>query len=302
MEHHMSEEESMNKDPTELVITEGALKKARAYSKAVCASSSIECYGYLLGLKNSQDMTVYNTILAMGQTASGGDAGVGSDAKLRSLEEISSMGYERIGFWHSHHSMGAWHSGVDDDNLKMLGNSITTRQKTIVPPIQLGTMVDGNSVIIKAVDREIKIWPGQNLEYTFSKVRSFPEICHGETKDRKYYVINDDKGTTLIRLGENYKITVNINNPPRLFVKNYVYSLVLSGRDTYAELSIKTRCNVCASHDFVKKKVSVKEVKCDHDIRFTEEDILREVKERVNSGTRSKRVDITGGSNLWFSL
>lgn len=120
-------------DINELVITKNTLEKIRRYAALVCKEKNrnVECCGFLLNPKEKNDIVAYNAILACGQAVSSGSTEIGPDASCDSKMEIRNMGYSAVGCWHSHHSMGAWHSSTDDSNLEKLVRTIAGNREII---------------------------------------------------------------------------------------------------------------------------------------------------------------------------
>lgn len=112
--------EEMLRSPFAIPIRENALKKMFAYVELipkVTGDDHKECYGHILALKDNKTGVIEDVILAEGQFASAGSCGQEPDAVYKSGKKIQESDYRKIGWWHSHHTLGAWFSGTDDRNI-----------------------------------------------------------------------------------------------------------------------------------------------------------------------------------------
>lgn len=110
----------------ELHITNYAFDKAFTYATLVCDNiGAIECGGYLITPKGSQDRVVRDIFLARDQEVSGGEYRLDGGQVTKAGGEIDSMGYKVLGWWHSHHELGLHsHSSIDDNNQMIVLNCL----------------------------------------------------------------------------------------------------------------------------------------------------------------------------------
>jgi hypothetical protein len=112
-----------------LRITRGAYRKARTIAKLVSkiAGGGMECYGYLMKPSDSFDDLVRDVFFAEDQDARSAFVRVNPEGVKRAGEAMDAMGYEPLGWWHSHGSFGTFHSGTDDDNFRVILHEISPR-------------------------------------------------------------------------------------------------------------------------------------------------------------------------------
>lgn len=274
----MSNEKETPDEHNELVITTNTLKKVRTYAKLICRDVELECYGYLLSRKGTPELIARDAILIPGQSVTDVAARIDGKAKMKALDEIAARGFERMGCWHSHHSMGAWHSGTDDRNIVLLANTIYAGEELKKSNPPSGVFVDGNSLIARDGESEITIKSTEPLSYTVSTKRVNPDSSYGYLADKHEVFINlSSLGRTVYVPVKNPSIAHRQVEPVVLCSTNFAYSLVVSGDKTYAELAKKSRCNVCAHYDVKRSKVPLKIIDVDDDISFRESDLEKEV-------------------------
>ncbi|MBW2993102.1 Mov34/MPN/PAD-1 family protein [Candidatus Woesearchaeota archaeon] len=110
-------------------ITKGAYEKAMLYAKIASrlAGGGMECYGYLVKPKESLDDIVTDVYFAHEQEASSGHVMVEAEGIRRAVEEVYGGGYEIVGWWHSHGTIGTFHSGTDVENFEKILHSVAPR-------------------------------------------------------------------------------------------------------------------------------------------------------------------------------
>lgn len=106
----------------EILITDYAYKKAKAYSSLACRifSEPVECGGYLIAPKNDYDCIVKDVFLFNKQNVERIHYSVDAGIDLDSIKEIENSGYKIMGCWHSHAQDHPSHSPNDDDHFKNL--------------------------------------------------------------------------------------------------------------------------------------------------------------------------------------
>ncbi|MDD5192122.1 MAG: Mov34/MPN/PAD-1 family protein [Candidatus Nanoarchaeia archaeon] len=268
-------------DIEKLVITKNTLNKIKAYSKIVCEKGDIECYGFLLNPKSENNHIIYNAILACDQMVSGVEASIGPEGAFKSKAEIENLGYDAIGCWHSHHGMGAWHSGTDDRNLEKLVHSIAGNREIILignDPVK--NEFERNRFLIRegGVELEIKSTKPFNT-YTVERKIINPKINYMHTKDNKFY-FNIGGKTIFMPLGE-HTLTFKETEPQKLKSLGYAYSLVASEGKFYAEVALKEICTVCEKSHITKKPIKLEIIETEDDIKFSEEGIREEIRQKV---------------------
>lgn len=115
-----------------LPITDYALNKAKAYAKVVCAlasevknmNSGWECYGYLLKEDWSLDDVVDEVCFARNQDMTSAYVHVSAEGVQTTSDEVSGLGYQIVGWWHSHGNMTVFHSGTDVRNFITVAHSV----------------------------------------------------------------------------------------------------------------------------------------------------------------------------------
>lgn len=264
-----------------LAITQNTLNKIKAYSKIVCEKSERECYGFLLNKKSENNHIIYNAILACEQIVSGVHAEIGPSGAFKSKAEIENLGYDAIGCWHSHHSMGAWHSGTDNQNLEKLVHSIAGNREIILignDPVK--NEFERNRFLIResGIELEIKSAEPFNM-YTVERKVLPAKINYIHTKDNRFYLSLGGK-TISIPLGE-HTLTFKKTEPQKLKSLGYAYSLVASGEKFYAEVALKEICSVCEKSHVTKKPVKIEIIKLEEDIEFSEDEIREEINQKV---------------------
>lgn len=264
-----------------LWITKNTLNKIKAYSKIICEKGDIECYGFLLNPKAENNHLVYNAILACDQVVSGVEAVIGPEGAFKSKAEIENLGYDAIGCWHSHHVMGAWHSGTDNRNLEKLVSSIAgNREIILIGSDSVKNEFERNRFLIReeGIELEIKsIHPFST--YTVERKVINPEVNYMHTKDNKFY-LNIGGRTIFMPLGE-HTLTFKKTEPQKLKSLGYAYSLVASDGTFYAEVALKEICSVCEKSQITKKPIRLETIETEKDIKFSEDELREEIRQKV---------------------
>ena len=125
----LKEKKAVQEPDEALRITKGAYEKAMLYAKLVSeiAGSGMECYGYLLKPKDSVEDIVTDVYLGDGQDALSAHVYLSGEGVKRAMDEMEPMGYQIVGWWHSHGTMDTFHSGWDKRNFLTVLHSIAPR-------------------------------------------------------------------------------------------------------------------------------------------------------------------------------
>ncbi len=277
----MEEELKDVKEVENLTITRNTLEKIKAYAKIVCEKGEIECYGFLLNPKSERSHIVYNAMLACDQLVSGASAAIDPQGAFKSKAEIENMGYDAIGCWHSHHGMGAWHSGTDDRNLEKLVHSLAGNREIILlgnDPIR--DELERNRFFIRQGGIEVEVRSQHPFSgYVVDRRIEKPKFSYMFGTDGKFY-LNIGGKTISFPLGD-HTLAFKKTEPEKLKSLGYAYSLVVSHKDVYAEVAIKEICSVCEKSHIDKKQTKINVREIENDIRFTEDELREEIKQKV---------------------
>ncbi|MFH1586135.1 MAG: Mov34/MPN/PAD-1 family protein [archaeon] len=265
-------------DIKNLVITKGVLEKMRAISRIVCEKGNYEWYGFLLNPWEKNDLVAYNVILAYNQRVSATSVEVDPVGVMNSKAEIKNMKCSAIGCCHSHHNMGAFHSGTDDHNLDKLVYGIARNREIVDYRAQAdGIYPEGNSLRIVDKGKVAVINSSKpiscNLEpINIEKQKSLEGLsltCFNSYR----LLLKPEKGLTMS--WEDNQKEINTST-------SFAYSVVVSGLKTYAELAAIKSCNNCGDHLLAKVKVDVEVITPENDVKFSEKDLRKEISEKVS--------------------
>ena len=100
---------------SEILISYDAYRKIFAYAEAAKKHNDSEVGGFLQIIELDEGGLLVEDIILPEQTATGGSFTVKNGKWMKELkaEQIPKM----KGWWHSHHNMGTFHSGTDDNTL-----------------------------------------------------------------------------------------------------------------------------------------------------------------------------------------
>lgn len=130
--------------PAKVMITPGALLKAKTYARLVerITGSANECYGFLLSKKDDDSGLVVDAYLADNQVYSGGYCKIDGEDVVRAAEAVDPKGYKIVGWWHSHARFGVFHSGTDVNNFETVTHSVAPNTvKTEYEDVKLEELV-----------------------------------------------------------------------------------------------------------------------------------------------------------------
>jgi len=206
---------------SELMITDYAYKKIKAYASLACiiAHESIECGGYLVTPKEDYDCIVKDAYLSKNQKVTGVEYIVDSEPDMDFLKEIKNDGYKVLGWWHSHGSMNTFHSGTDDNTFKSIYYNIFPYNK-------------------KELDREIISLSGNSFKIEYQTDKTGDNCINFKSNNFLEDIIE-------MRVGNNF----NLNDIEIKGIKikkfkgiSFAYSLVVNrfySAAPYAEVAIK---------------------------------------------------------------
>ncbi len=128
----------------DLLITDYALAKKKAYAKVICQitsespqiSEDWEGYGY--GLKDdwALDDVVEEACFAPHQDASSGYVRVSAQGVEDITKEMASLGYQITNWWHSHGGYPVGHSITDDKNFITIAHGLAPSKMHYVEEVQ----------------------------------------------------------------------------------------------------------------------------------------------------------------------
>jgi hypothetical protein len=264
-----------------LTITKKALEKIKAYSRIVCEKGNTECYGFLLNPKSERNHIAYNALLACDQVVSGVAADITPIGAFKSKAEIENLGYDAIGCWHSHHGMGAWHSGTDDNNLDKLIHSLAgNREILLVGNDPVKNELERNRFLIREGGIEVEVRsPRPFTGYVVDRRTEIPKFHYMHTLDNKFYL--NVEGKTISFPLADHTLAFKKVEPQKLKTLGYTYSLVVSGKEIYAEVALKEICTVCERSHITKKQTKIEIKEIENDIKFTEDELREEIKQKV---------------------
>jgi len=188
--------EELVTSPFRIPIRRKALEKAYAYIELIpkVLGRHEECYGHLLALENDKTGAIVEDVtLSPKQSVNSVRCEIGFDAVAEAGAEIKDTEYRVVGWWHSHHTMGEFFSGTDDDNIDNVRDSIIA-YKSI------------------GVEKKVKFAYGLTLtarkdyyaEISFQKVHA----C-GRTKDAEILILEGGNDFDVLKLEEEIAERIN---------------------------------------------------------------------------------------------
>lgn len=279
----------------DIVLTRNTLEKIFAYVRGIKEIiGDAECYGFLVAPAKKCDRIVYDAILAPRQIVTGSSANVDEAAAAAAKAEIENLGYRALGFWHNHANFGSWHSGVDDRNLEDLCFDFSGSTEKVEERDRYGgrvTLLENGDLIylLKEKDIQVRIKP-ENLNpeeiINLTLKRVGQKGFHYESDERSLHISTDSESFSLAgRLG-----TVLLTKPERekISAVGRAYSLIVNfEEETYGEIALMHSCYCCGNSRIERMKdVAVRTVEVEGDVSFTEEQLNREISERVKTHGR----------------
>jgi len=241
-----------------LHITQYAFQKAYAYARLVVkkAKATMECGGYLIAPKDTQDRIATDAFLARNQDVSGGLFTIEAEDVIKAGREIDEMGYRVLGWWHSHGKLKTFFSQTDVNGqftvLNEIGafNYITQREVKKVGNLEVRT---------------------ENGEFIMFDKRN-PE--------RRYKVeVNGDPNNISIA-------NLEVQQDKRI---GFAYGLVVNAKkrkkQPYAEIATRDLCGFCRSSQdkSVRSDITIFEA---GDFIIDEKSLMYEIGEKVKMKTK----------------
>lgn len=154
-----------------------ALQKAQTYAKLVneVLGETLECYGFLLERTGNYDGVIEDCMLAPDQEVSFGSAELSHDAVQKAGEMVAAdfKGYNVNGWWHSHGSMGTFHSYTDNRNIETVLDHTVAYQ--VVNGLDIKSFAAAAAPPLSAPDA-----PKIKAKYAYSLVVNVDNSHHGE--------------------------------------------------------------------------------------------------------------------------
>ncbi|MFA6022659.1 MAG: Mov34/MPN/PAD-1 family protein [Candidatus Pacearchaeota archaeon] len=275
---------------TIIPISANCREKMKRYAKYANGS---EVYGLLLSSKEENDGIVRNILLANNQVASGASAGIYGEAVGQAKAEIENMGYNSIGFWHSHGTFNAFHSSTDDGNLENLLLSFAgdNEEKTytkngnsrIVDHEKSRLIYDfGNYGICVTLKKNSLSYRSDYVGSDYLKIIGQPDIkpIMVLTEDFRLLIKDND---SIITLKDPIRIETEIPRKNDFKTIGVAYSIVVNRNgEEYAQLAHTNWCSMCEKDDIIiNKNAKLKEVEVENDIEINEKEMISELKKRV---------------------
>ena len=278
-------------DFTTIPITSYSLEKIKAYSKL---AKSSEVYGFLLAPLDDSDGIIRSVILAMGQYASSGGAGIDEIAAGKAKAEIENLGYKPIGFWHSHGSHSVWHSKTDDHNLDtLLGSFAGNNEEKLSKHGKNYSYIDheknkivyrnGPFEIALSLDKSDTSYESRHLGEKYLKLSNDPsiDIVAALTSDFKF-LIKD--GANIIIAQKPIAIEIRKPNTDEFRAIGVAYSIVANKRgEIYSELALNKWCSFCERDETsISKDVKLR-IMDSEKVQLDETQLKKDLEERVIS-------------------
>lgn len=267
-----------------LHITKYAFEKAYAYAKLAVkkAEDTIECGGYLIAPKDSQDRIATDSYLAKNQDVSDGLFTINAQDVIKAGREINEMNYRVLGWWHSHGNLRTFFSPTDDNGQKTMLNEIgainyiTQKQRNEIqgPEVQ----IRGNKIIV--FDKKN---PGKKYEFEIKGNPNKISISNLGLESEK-------------RIGFAYGLVVNVPGEQdyglrtkRKIKKNKIEDIITGDypKKPYAEIATRDLCSYCrtSKEESVPVDVTVFE---NGEFEINEDELMKEIEERVRMKPKRK--------------
>jgi len=147
-------------------ITEEAFKKMNLYASVVSeiVGSDKECVGTLMNYKDRHDNIARDIHLWKDQTVTSASGSFGDPSD--DYTEAKNRGMDLVGLWHSHGSIGVFHSHDDNNVLSQMYKYIKNRIITGEKEKSIECIVDGESVKLfeEGSNKEIRLKVNGNIE------------------------------------------------------------------------------------------------------------------------------------------
>lgn len=236
-----------------LHISQYAFEKAYAYAQiaTTVAGRSIECGGYLVAPKGVEHRIATDAFLAQGQIVGKGQFIIQGRKVIEAGGKIDSLGYNVLGWWHSHGFLSTFFSDMDNIGQMNILNGIA-----------------GNNYITVAEENPI-----EDLEISFDESSNSVTLFDKKRPRRKYRIrLSSDQSVDLSafsvvdekRIGFAYGLVVNANT---------------KDKDPYAEIATRDFCGYCRGVKDESYSVPV-EIFAER-VKLNQRQLRKEVKERV---------------------
>ncbi|KYK25917.1 hypothetical protein AYK26_01410 [Euryarchaeota archaeon SM23-78] len=291
--------------PVEIPITTKALEKAQAYGPLVkeIGRQAYEWYGFIAGKKDDEQNIVRDLILAKDQDVSSAFVKVeGAKVALatREVEQINKnkqKNYQILGWIHNHADFGTFHSGTDDNNIYTVLNSVSLN--TEKPTKKALNLIESTAekkiledkIVINGKDQEDAVieYLLQDNEAAISLLKKYGIKPDGkDPKKLALALLNDLIGLSKFEVKETKMI-------------GYCYSIVVNNNasEPYGEIAVLEEDVISGKKKQYKSKVPVKVIEVPDDITFTEEELRKEIKAKIDFPNWLQRTFRGGRKQNW---
>ena len=256
-----------------LQLTNYAYEKAYAYARLACEvhGDSIECGGYLVKRKDSEDRVAEDAFLARDQDVQAGLFTINAEDVIKAGRELDKNGYKVLGWWHSHGYLKTFFSQLDDSGQMTCLNEISAfnyvTQSKNYEISDLETKLDGNKLILWD-----KKSPAKKYEIEFLGKNKLA-IARMAIADEK-------------RVGFSYGLVVNAKNKKK--------------KEPYAEIAVRDLCNQCRRAKDISLEVEVELFEDDKKVEIDDDKLRKEIKDRVKMPRKFFGGFFGGGGKSWF--
>ena len=242
-----------------LYVTSYTLEKARAYAKLAKDRQGefTECYGFLLGDANRRSRLANDIYFTPGQKVNAAHVLIPAKKVIEAGRYIRKYLPDKkiIGWWHSHANFNPFHSGTDDENLKIVTNQIA--------PTKYLNIYEEKDFF----NGEIRATRNNGSFY----------ICDKHNNSRRLEIALQDldgnplKGIVIGRVKVRMPVEVG-----------YAYSMVVNalGDRPYGEIASRRLCTACGKGEYKNKEVPVEVIDVG-DYELDIDEMKKEVKEKI---------------------
>jgi hypothetical protein len=230
-----------------LQITARALKEVEAYACLVAEQFGAACesIGFLLAEPGPPGpaTVITDVMLACDQTVSGASAQISPTGVLASGREIERRGKRVVGWWHAHPSQ-TYHSGTDDENLRLVLEDVSLHNRWLLhEPQTVPVTWEGDALVLRTASETVRI-------------------------------------TGLQRGASGTGFTQQAELQSHAVMVSAAYSLVVSASrrsEPYAEVAVQTQCALCGRCETQARQVAIEVVDGER------EALRQEVRRKVRS-------------------
>ncbi|MBU0461713.1 MAG: hypothetical protein KJ574_03950 [Nanoarchaeota archaeon] len=296
--------------PLVIPITKGAREKARLLGPLVeqVGKEPFEWYGFTLGDTGDEKAMIRDVLLTDKQEVQNGFVSVKGEKVAKASIEVQKMNQERgtdyqiVGWTHNHADFGTTPSHTDEENHRTVLNSVSlnTERYQRIPlkliETDLETKIEGDSVMMTGQNAE-----DATLQYTFPKeeaVQALLEkygIRHPDAKQKAFAL------RLLQDLLEAAKLDILETK-----ITGFCYSIVVNnkGDEPHGQIIAVEENAITGGKKYMVKKAPLKIIEVDDDIEVSEEQLVKEIKERIVFPARLPRLIskwLFGGWSSWGS-